>query len=254
MASTEPPLQVDMFTGESVDTRTGAQKRADAARDDWTQINMFSIQEVPLGILKTKPIVDISHLQTPALELVKVDTRTDEEKEAARRREMEANTYRLFDDPTLYAAPDTASEIASEVTVPLIEQQVAASDIPPPPPAEILLSPVYTAYLEIVHAAREEITTLWVDKLYAHRQMNRLPSAIIEAATEGLSASEITCAVQIGKFLGEEEKQASPTIDKAESLPSSQQATSEPCLEGRVSQPKGLRARLRQQEIPVRFR
>ena len=242
------PLQVDMFTGEHVDTRSRSQKQADTARQDGTQQSMFSIQEVPFGGKKAKPIVDISHLPSPPLELRREDPRTDEEREADRRKEMEANTYRMFNDSSLYDTPASECE-EIRIQAPSSNDEMAALAITVEAP-HVDVSPRLAAYHELVAASREDITSQWVDKIYANRIGNRTPLAIIEATNDGLTPSEIACALEIGKVSGNQEKAAIPTLS-AESTVSEEISThsenEHQCLQG-------LRLRLRQASTNLRTR
>lgn len=238
------PLQVDMFTGTPVDTRSRSQKQADIARKQGTQQQMFSIQDVPFGGKRATPIVDISQLPSPPLELVSEDPRSEEEKALARKREMESNTYRLFDDTSLYETPSN-----SEKPVQAEDTQVST----PKPASPAFQSPKEASFLEIVAATRENLTTQWVNQLYASKLTMRVPLALQNALSQGLLPSEIACAMQIGERLGQHEKEQSQVVTPEEVVTATQGADLEP-TETHQSRITGLRAQLRSASVSVRTR
>ena len=89
------PRQIDMFTGELVDTRTPRQKQLDKEREQPKQTEMFSQREIAQFGVNPRPLLPIS--PTTKLGLIFEDHRTEEEKEQDRQREAEARTYRLFE-------------------------------------------------------------------------------------------------------------------------------------------------------------
>jgi hypothetical protein len=90
----ETPLQVDMFTGALVDTRTPAQKQRDAALVIPRQMEMFSQRELAQYV----PSPRTSLPDTATLMLVAEDPRTDEQREADRERAARSLTKSLFED------------------------------------------------------------------------------------------------------------------------------------------------------------
>jgi preprotein translocase subunit SecF len=91
--SKEVPLQVDMFSGELVDTRTRKQKKQEQERQKPMQTAMFSQREMAQFGVRAHPQIPLS--AKTRIELALQDVRTEEEKEEARRREIERRSYRL---------------------------------------------------------------------------------------------------------------------------------------------------------------
>ena len=91
--SKEVPLQVDMFSGELVDTRTRKQKKREAELKKPTQTEMFSQREIAQFGVRANPQIPIS--PKTRIELALQDLRSKEEKEAARQQEIEKRSYRL---------------------------------------------------------------------------------------------------------------------------------------------------------------
>jgi hypothetical protein len=101
---TEAPLQIDLFTGELVDTRTAAQRHMDAERQRPAQMSLFSAAEHVELSLPARPWLD--ELPAPLLELIILDTRTEEEKERDQLRAAQKLTVPLFSDiPTVESSP-----------------------------------------------------------------------------------------------------------------------------------------------------
>lgn len=96
MSSPETPRQIDMFTGELVDTRTPRQKQLDKEREQPRQTEMFSQREIAQFGVNPRPLLPIS--PTTKLGLIFEDHRTEEEKEQDRQRAAEERTYSLFDE------------------------------------------------------------------------------------------------------------------------------------------------------------
>ena len=96
--SKEVPLQIDMFSGELVDTRTRKQKKQEAERQGPIQAEMFSQREMAQFGVRANPQIPIS--PKTRIELALQDMRTKEEREEARRIEIEKRSYRLpgFED------------------------------------------------------------------------------------------------------------------------------------------------------------
>jgi preprotein translocase subunit SecF len=91
--SKEVPLQVDMFSGELIDTRTRKQKKREAELKKPVQTEMFSQRELAQFGVRANPQIPIS--PKTRIELALQDLRSEEEKEEARRREIERRSYRL---------------------------------------------------------------------------------------------------------------------------------------------------------------
>ncbi|MFC1959368.1 hypothetical protein ACFLYO_01540 [Chloroflexota bacterium] len=89
------PLQIDMFTGEQVDTRSPTQKRRDREQAKPQQAEMFAASELAQFGVNPHPLIDLSpHTK---LTLSREDPRTEEEVERDRQRAAEENTYKMFD-------------------------------------------------------------------------------------------------------------------------------------------------------------
>ena len=91
--SKEVPLQVDMFSGELVDTRTRKQKKREAELKKPVQTEIFSQRELAQFGVRANPQIPIS--PKTRIELALQDLRSKEEKEAARQQEIEKRSYRL---------------------------------------------------------------------------------------------------------------------------------------------------------------
>ena len=89
----EVPLQVDMFSGELIDTRTRKQKKREAELKKPVQTEMFSQREMAQFGVRANPQIPIS--PKTRIELALQDMRSEEEKEAARQKEIEKRNYRL---------------------------------------------------------------------------------------------------------------------------------------------------------------
>jgi hypothetical protein len=83
---------------------------------------------------------------------------------------------------------------------------ISTSDQPkaaePPQPSKL------TAYLGVVRAMQEQITTLWIDPSYQKRFAHHLAETILDANKAGLTREEINAAVQIGEHLGKRQRAA----------------------------------------------
>ena len=91
--SKEVPLQVDMFSGELIDTRTRKQKKREAELKKPVQTEMFSQRELAQFGVRANPQIPIS--PKTRIELALQDMRSEEEKEAARQQEIEKRSYQL---------------------------------------------------------------------------------------------------------------------------------------------------------------
>jgi hypothetical protein len=94
--SKEIPLQVDMFSGDLVDTRTQKQKKTATEQERPRQTEMFSQREMAQFGVNPRPQIPIS--PKTHIELALQDMRTEEEKAEAIQKEAEKRNYRLFDE------------------------------------------------------------------------------------------------------------------------------------------------------------
>jgi len=85
--SKEVPLQIDMFSGELVETRTRKQKKQEAECQGPVQAEMFSQREMAQFGVRANPQIPISPITR--IELALQDMRSEEEKEVARRQVVE---------------------------------------------------------------------------------------------------------------------------------------------------------------------
>ena len=97
--SKEIPLQVNMFTGDLVDTRTRKQKKKEKEQQKPRQTEMFSQRELAQFGVNPRPQLPLS--PKTRIELMIEDHRTEEEKAEAIQREAEKRNYRLFEDADL---------------------------------------------------------------------------------------------------------------------------------------------------------
>ena len=107
--SKEVPLQIDMFSGELVDTRTRKQKKQEAERQGPVQAEMFSQREMAQFGVRAHPQIPIS--PKTRIELALQDLRTKEEQEEARRIEIEKRSYRLPGFENELAPPPVNDEL-----------------------------------------------------------------------------------------------------------------------------------------------
>jgi len=106
--SAEVLLQVDIFSGELVDTRSAAQKRRDLEALQPRQMEMFSQRDVAQFGVNAHPLLPLS--PNTKLLLIPEDPRTEEEMERDLQRAAEQQTYRMFETPPL--SPDEDSQPA----------------------------------------------------------------------------------------------------------------------------------------------
>jgi hypothetical protein len=90
-------VQIEMFTGELVDTRTGRQKQAALERGHASQTEMFAQHDLAQFGVKAKPRISITPFTR--LELASQDPRTEDEKATESQGVIEDRTYQLFDEP-----------------------------------------------------------------------------------------------------------------------------------------------------------
>jgi hypothetical protein len=92
----EPALQLDLFTGESVDNRSPKQKRLARQQDKPQQAMMFSQRDMAQFGVEAHPKLPIS--PKTRIELMIEDHRTEEEKADAIQQEALKQNYRLFEE------------------------------------------------------------------------------------------------------------------------------------------------------------
>jgi hypothetical protein len=95
MGKEEQPLQLDMFSGERVDTRTHRQRKLGRQHEQPQQMMMFSQREIAQFGVNTRPLLPLS--PNTKLLLISEDPRTEEEIERDRQRAAEEETYRMFE-------------------------------------------------------------------------------------------------------------------------------------------------------------
>lgn len=213
---------------------------------------MFSVDETFEFGAKVRPY--LSEAPRPTLELVREDVRTPEQVERDFMREAEALTSSLFAD-----APQQSGEGEPE-------RQELDNDNGhelPQKPVDGEKVTKLSSYRALVTLVREQAMTLWVDDTYRQRYYNQLPLTIQVAQGAGLTASEISSAMQIGEVMGNRERQSAeqtPRVifetDKAITSPPGGAGKSEPttlAIRG-VTRHEGFRARLRREHIPVHTR
>ena len=92
----EPALQLDLFTGESVDNRSPKQKRLAREQDKPQQAMMFSQRDMAQFGVEAHPQLPIS--PKTRLELMVEDHRTEEEKAEAIQQEALKQNFHLFEE------------------------------------------------------------------------------------------------------------------------------------------------------------
>jgi hypothetical protein len=251
MPAVETLQQANMFTGQWETKRT---------RNVLHQMPMFSANETFAFGVRVRPYLWAAG--KPTLELEREDVRTPEEIERDLMREAEARTPTMFTDAP---PPNGVSEAEGEA------RDTGNGHEPPETPAASGEVTQYSAYRALVTLVREQAETLWVDSAYRQRYYNQLPLSIQAAQSVGLTASEISAAMQIGEFLGNQERQSAehtPRViydasdgnetssgEAANSAlaPPTSPLSPQPAISG-VEPREGLHARLRREQIPVRTR
>ncbi len=236
MPEAEVPLQRDMFTGELVDNRSRYHKRRDKARSQPTQPLLFSLQETLQIGVSVRPW--LKDAPKPKLELVSEDPRTEEEKERDLRREAEALTGNLFAN---LPNPNGDKEAGEELEADAEDEQLTVAPEDPE-------TSQWTVYLELVRLLEEQTTTLWIDEAYRQSFYSQLPLAILSAMSAGLTGAEITAAIQIGIFRGNQKR--AEASNRAFSVP--RQAGADRRLPN--TQIVGYRVKARRKSIRVRSR
>ncbi len=114
-------LQRDMFSGELVDTRSGAQKRRDEARSNPQQMQMFTTPEMVQDSAHTCSAYKewLDEATAPPLALAIQDIRTIEEIEHDLEREAQKRTKPLFEIEEQGGEPETTEHRSTgEPTLP----------------------------------------------------------------------------------------------------------------------------------------
>lgn len=249
--STETLQQSNMFSGEWETKRTRSRPQ---------QAQMFSINETFEFGARVRPW--LSEAGRPTLELIREDVRTHEEIERDLMREAEALTSPMFASEVLPESKDDPEqeEVDNENDQKQLENPVGGER-----------ASKLSSYHALVSLAREQAVTLWIDGAYRQRFYNQLPVTILSAQGAGLTASEISAAMQIGEFLGNRERQAAgqssgvifdasvanalPLGDTAKSVPFYPSPPLSPQTTTRGARThEGLRARLRREDVSVRTR
>ena len=92
----ERSLQYDLFTGELVDNRTGAQKKRDKEAEKPQQGMMFSQRDMAQFGVEAHPKIPLS--DHTALGILFEDHRTEEERAADIQRQALKNNLRMFEE------------------------------------------------------------------------------------------------------------------------------------------------------------
>ena len=230
--SAEPLQQGNLFTGEWETKRMRGSRPA--------QTSMFSLNETFIFGAKAHP--RFADAGTPTLLLSREDVRTPDEIERDLMRAAEELTSPMFASEVIEQNTDTPeqNEVESDD-----DHELAES----PPPGEKLTK--LSSYLALVTVAHEQAVTLWVDDVHRALFYAQLPQAILTAHAAGLTASEISTAIQIGEFQGKQERETAPQRSVAMD---DTKAPSEPSTASDIRPHEGFRARYRREHIPVRNR
>ncbi len=251
MSAVETLYQSNMFSGDWETKRT---------RNVLHQMSMFSTNETFAFGARVRPY--LSEAARPTLALISEDVRTPEEIERDLIREAEARTVSLFPNMPLR---DNEGEPEG------IDLGNESGHEPPEKPVESEEITKLSSYRALVTLVSEQAMTLWVDDAYRQRYYNQLPLTIQVAQGAGLTASEISAAMQIGEFMGNRERQAAEHTSRvifeansasaasegeatnSEPAPPSPSLSPLPATRG-VEPREGLQARLRREHSSVRTR
>jgi hypothetical protein len=234
-------LQRDMFTGRLVDNRSAYRKRQDKALGLPRQMGMFPLKETLQFGVQARPW--LNDLPRPQMVLQQQDVRTDEEKERDLLREAEDQTADLFADSYGTVAPVIDPETPSTVIEPI--SPVESIENSPPDNTE--------AYLELVQIVKEQALTLWIDETYRKQFYSQLPVAILNAHAAGMTASEITVAMQEGDAAGQREKAETQGNVQPFNVKKHVGETDKR-IRLRKSTVEGRRAKVRRSKVPIRVR
>ena len=224
MIEQEIPLQIDLFTGEQVDTRSPAQKKADDERQRPRQMEMFPQREIAQMGVSAHPLMPFS---PGKLVLISEDPRTEEEIEQDLMRQAQAMTPDLFVgllsvSQTVAPAPEIRSiaEVMSLATIegsmdaslPDDEADEAQKTLPSDPPLT-----KWTAYLALINAAQDRAATVSTTPVSALSESISMNLAKLDARHAGLTGDEIAAALTIGAYRG---RQTNPIVQR--DIPSAQ--------------------------------
>jgi len=269
----EVPLQHNMFTGELDDTRTRHQQQLDHSRR-FHQQAMFASPEMAQFGVRTRPLMSLdtkmaffSEEEAPPNDTTADEIGQDlEEIERALQREAEALTTPMFaQEPNGQNGQQRQAEAVGGAAISTPEQPQEAEPIPtvaPPQP------PKLTAYLDVVRAMQEQLTTLWIDPLYEKHFSHQLAETILDAHTAGLTRAEINAAVKIGEHLGKRQRRDAPdgasqtaSIPKPPPLPEKQNSAGVTVIyaasqndQPRTLTREGYRRRARRAQLGLRGR
>lgn len=109
---------------------------------------------------------------------------------------------------------------------------------------------IHSVYFELVGIAKEQMTTTWIESTYEPRLHSQLFLALITAQQEGLLSEEINLAIQTGRMLGQAEKEQAKS-EKSHAVIESVNQINSPQVRTRQSKHMGLRARQREQSVPI---
>lgn len=228
--SGEIPLQVDLFTGALVDTRTQHQKRQDAERaQSITQAEMFSQRDVAQFGVTAHPVMPFS---PGRLQLLIEDPRTEEEIEQDRQRQAQALTSPLFTEAAPADKPDAENALVDETQYETLSAEKETDDaqdtnedvVEASRPIPLHTPPSkYETYLTLVEAAEERAETLYNSPVSLLSETITMSKTKLEARLAGLMGEEIAAALTIGDFRGKAKSQpdqsnnvASPNIEPIE--------------------------------------
>ncbi len=131
MPGQEHTRQIDMFTGERVDTRTEAQKRRDREWEKPQQVAMFSTQQVieqARSRLVSAPMINQRGGRLE-LSLMIQDPRTEEEIEADRMKAAERQTVPLFGAQEEAGEPAPRMSFPSGLSFTLVEMETEEGNV-----------------------------------------------------------------------------------------------------------------------------
>ena len=209
--SPETPLQLDMFSGKLVDTRSTTQKAQARTQSLPQQQFLFSQRDLAQYV---NPNPHMPFYPYERLELVSEDPRTPEEIERDWQKAIEAQTHPLFTEhPEYYnqvphAEPSLFDETAASSVAndDLVETNAADVSIQKQASAKL------TVYLELVRLCEEDAETLWIDPHYAGAYLAQIALTALKAHTVGLTPEEIQSALCIGRYTGSERKRRFGTM------------------------------------------
>jgi hypothetical protein len=172
----------------------------------------------------------------------------------------------LTSEPQVQVLIDIEPEKVQVDETPKAEASVALGKLHDAEPMALQFTPENpktTAYIELVQAMHEQVSTIWIADEYKQHFWNQLPLAIIRATAAGLTSSEISEALHVGKFLymrdtsqdeGTPNAAPSPDIPEAKPPVSIPVYIAEEPKEKSYGVEKGYRKQVRGQDINLRKR